>query len=179
MLKFEIWGKTYNLGSATKSVVIVDYDGTLSDGSHRLHLLPTKDLHLTESWSEFNRAAINDTPIQNTIDIINGLWVSGFAVVVLTGRSDEVYEDSVKWLYDHGVKYDHIIMRRADDNRKDTIIKEEVLRAIGLENIVCAFDDSPSVVPFMRSLGITTYQVTEYDKPHSHLQSHGVEELSK
>nr|DAG30334.1 MAG TPA: hypothetical protein [Caudoviricetes sp.] len=24
-----------------------------------------------------------------------------------------------------------------------------------------------------------TYQVTEYDKPHAHLQSHGVEELSK
>lgn len=179
MIKFEIWGKTYNLGGATKGVVIVDYDGTLSDGTHRLHLLPTKDLHLTESWSAFNQAAKHDAPISNTIAVVNGLWVSGFAVVVLTGRSDEVEADSHAWLAKHGVKYDYMIMRRATDNRKDTIIKEEVLRAIGLENIVCAFDDSPSVVPFMRSLGITTYQVTEYDKPHAHLGSHGVDKLAR
>lgn len=176
MFKFEVWGSTYHLGG-TKGVVIVDLDGTLSDGSHRLHLLPTKDLHLTESWSEFNRAAQFDAPIQNTIDIVNGLWVSGFSVVILTGRSDEVETETIMWLDKHRVKYDYMIMRRASDNRKDTIIKEEVLRAIGLENIVCAFDDSPSVIPFMRSLGITTYAVTEYEKPHAHLQSHGVEEL--
>lgn len=179
MLNFEIWGKTYRLPTPNKGVVIVDYDGTLSDGTHRLHLLPTKDLHLTESWSEFNRAAMHDTPIRDTIAVINGLWVSGFAVIVLTGRSDEVERESHEWLKYHGVKYDYMIMRRATDNRKDTIIKEEVLRAIGLENIVCAFDDSPSVIPFMRSLGITTYAVTHYEQPQSHLQSHGVEELQK
>lgn len=176
MIKFEIWGNTYNLGG-TKGVVIVDFDGTLSDGSHRLHLLPKKDLHLTESWSEFNSAAKHDAPIKDTIAIVNGLWVSGFSVVILTGRSDEVMSESIYWLQKHGVKYDYLIMRRATDNRKDTIIKEEVLRAIGLDNIVCAFDDSPSVIPFMRGLGITTYAVTEYAKPHAHLQSHGVEVL--
>lgn len=178
MFKFSVWGKEYHLGG-TKGVVIVDYDGTLSDGSHRLHLLPTKDLHLTESWSEFNRAAKDDAPISDTIAVVNGLWVSGFSVLILTGRSDEVEEESIEWLQRHGVKYDHMIMRRHDDNRKDTIIKQEVLEAIGLENIVCAFDDSPSVIPFFRSLGITTYAVTQYDKPHAHLGSHGVEELSK
>lgn len=174
-MKFDLWGQTYHLGSATKGVVIVDYDGTLSDGTHRLHLLPTKDLHLTESWSAFNGAAIGDSPITDTIAIVNGLWVSGFAVIILTGRSDEVETDSRIWLDKYGVKYDFMIMRRHWDNRKDTIIKEEVLRAIGLENIVCAFDDSPSVIPHFRSLGITTYAVTHYDKPHAHLASHGVE----
>lgn len=169
-----IWGKTYHI-PVSKGVVIVDYDGTLSDGTHRLHLLPAKDLHLTESWSEFNEAAKHDTPIADTIAIINGLWVSGFAVIILTGRSDEVESESHTWLMNHGVKYDFMIMRRATDNRKDTVIKEEVLRAIGLDKITCAFDDSPNVIKHFRNLGITTYQVTEYDKPHSHLQSHGVE----
>ena len=100
-------------------------------------------------------------------------------VVILTGRSDEVETETILWLDRHKVKYDWMIMRRAEDNRKDTVIKEEVLRAIGLQHITCAFDDSPNVIKHFRSLGITTYQVTEYDKPHSHLQSHGVEELSK
>lgn len=176
MIKFNVWGKDYEINSP-KGVVVVDLDGTLADGTHRLHLLPTKDLHLTESWSGFNRAAVGDAPIESTIAVVNGLWVSGFGVIVLTGRSDEVQRETALWLLNNGVKCDYLIMRRHDDNRKDTIIKEEVLRAIGLENIVCAFDDSPTVIPFMRSLGITTYAVTEYAKPRSDLQSHGVEEL--
>lgn len=161
-----------------KGIAIVDLDGTLSDGTHRLHLLPTKDLHLTESWSVFNGAAIGDKPIQNTIDVVNTLWEAGMGVIILTGRSDEVETDTLIWLDRYKVKFDYLIMRRAEDNRKDTVIKEEVLRAIGLEHIKCAFDDSPSVVKHFRSLGITTYQVTEYDKPHAHLQSHGVDELN-
>ena len=177
MIKFELWGHTYRV-SASKGIVIVDLDGTLSDGTHRLHLLPTKDLHLTESWSVFNGAAIGDKPIQNTIDVVNTLWEAGMGVIILTGRSDEVETDTLIWLDRYKVKFDYLIMRRAEDNRKDTVIKEEVLRAIGLEHIKCAFDDSPSVVKHFRSLGITTYQVTEYDKPHAHLQSHGVEKLS-
>lgn len=178
MIEFELWGNTYHVSAyARKGIVIVDLDGTLSDGTHRLHLLPTKDLHLTESWSEFNGAAIGDSPIQNTIDVVNALWQSGMGVIILTGRSDEVETDTMIWLDRYKVKYDYMIMRRASDNRKDTVIKEEALRAIGLDNIVCAFDDSPNVIKHFRSLGITTYQVTEYDKPHSHLQSHGVEKL--
>ena len=178
MIEFELWGNTYHL-SANKGIVIVDLDGTLSDGTHRLHLLPTKDLHLTESWSVFNGAAIGDKPIQNTIDVVNTLWEAGMGVIILTGRSDEVETDTLIWLDRYKVKFDYLIMRRAEDNRKDTVIKEEVLRAIGLEHIKCAFDDSPSVVKHFRSLGITTYQVTEYDKPHAHLQSHGVDELKQ
>lgn len=179
-MQFEIWGNTYTLPTPNKGVVIVDYDGTLSDGRHRLHLLPTKDLHLTESWSEFNSASKHDAPISSTIAVVNGLWVSGFAVIILTGRSDEVKSESIYWLQKYGVHYDHIIMRRSFDNRKDTIIKEEVLRAIGLHRITCAFDDSPSVIPFFRNLGITTYAVTDYgENIHNHLKSHGVEELQK
>ena len=178
MIEFELWGNTYHVSAyARKGIVIVDLDGTLSDGTHRLHLLPTKDLHLTESWSVFNGAAIGDKPIQNTIDVVNTLWEAGMGVIILTGRSDEVETDTLIWLDRYKVKFDYLIMRRAEDNRKDTVIKEEVLRAIGLEHIKCAFDDSPSVVKHFRSLGITTYQVTEYDKPHAHLQSHGVEKL--
>lgn len=156
--EFELWGSKYHV-SASKPIVVCDLDGTLSDGTHRLHLIPTKDLHLTENWSEFNKAAVGDSPIKSTIAVINGLWVSGFAVIILTGRSDEVEEGARKWLNENGIKYDALIMRRKKDNRRVATVKEEVLRAIGPENIVCAFDDSPVVVKRFRNLGITTYQV--------------------
>ncbi|QJT70669.2 polynucleotide kinase [Vibrio phage Vc1] len=169
MESLNLWDRKYSL-ETPKGLVILDYDGTLSDGTHGLHLLPTVDLHLTESWSEFNRAAVKDTPFSSTIAVVNSLWVAGHAIIILTGRSDEVEGESYARLKHNGVKFDFMIMRRASDNRKDTVIKEEVLRAIGPDNIVCAFDDSPNVIRHFRNPGITTYAVTEYDKPHSHLQ---------
>ncbi|AQY55263.1 polynucleotide kinase [Escherichia phage vB_EcoS_ESCO41] len=167
-----------NTDAINKTVYLFDYDGTLSDGTHRLHKLPTKDLHLTESWSEFNRLSEYDQPIESTIQVMNSLYNSGAFIIILTGRSDEVCEISTQWLHDAGAKYNVMVMRQADDNRKDTIIKEEFLRYIGLHRITAAFDDSPSVVAHFRSLGITTYQVCDYgDNAHSGLKSHGVEKV--
>lgn len=167
-----------NTDAINKPVYLFDYDGTLSDGTHRLHKLPTKDLHLTESWSEFNRLSEYDQPIESTIQVMNSLYNSGAFIIILTGRSDEVCEISTQWLYDAGAKYNVMVMRQADDNRKDTIIKEEFLRYIGLHRITAAFDDSPNVIAHFRSLGITTYQVCDYgDNVHSGLKSHGVEKV--
>lgn len=164
-----------NAAAINKPVYVFDYDGTLSDGAHRIHKLPTKDSHLTESWSEFNRLSIHDEPIESTIHVMNSLYDSGAFIIILTGRSDEVCEISTQWLQYYGAKYNFMVMRRADDNRKDTIIKEEFLRHIGLHRITAAWDDSPSVISHFRSLGITTYQVCEYgDKLHAGVGSRGV-----
>lgn len=163
-----------------KPVYCFDYDGTLSDGSHRLDKLPTKDLHLNESWSEFNSLSCFDDPIESTIQVMNSLFNSGAFVIVLTGRSDEVCEISTQWLYDAGANYNVMVMRQASDNRKDIIIKEEFLRYIGLHRITAAFDDSPNVITHFRSLGITTYAVVDYSgSERSDLKSHGVDELTK
>ena len=159
-----------------KYIYIFDLDGTLSDGTHRLHLLPKKDLHLTESWTAFNMAAGDDAPIEDTITVLNALSSGDRVIIILTGRSDEARYITQKWLSDHGVQYDYLIMRRASDNRKDTVIKEEELRKIGLDRIVAAWDDSPNVIAHFRGLGITTYQVCDYgDNLQDHLKSHGVD----
>ena len=164
-----------NTNAINKPVYLFDYDGTLSDGSHRLHQLPTKDLHLTESWSEFNRLSEYDQPIESTIQVMNSLYDSGAFIIILTGRSDEVCEISTQWLHDAGAKYNVMVMRQASDNRKDTIIKEEFLRYIGLHRITAAWDDSVNVIKHLRSLGITTYQVCDYaDNNREDLKSHVV-----
>ena len=164
-----------NTDAINNPVYLFDYDGTLSDGSHRLHKLPTKDLHLTESWSEFNRLSEYDEPIESTIQAMNSLHDSGAFIIILTGRSDEACEISTQWLHDAGAKYNVMVMRQADDNRKDIIIKEEFLRYIGLHRITAAWDDNVNVVNHLRSLGITTYQVCNYeDNNREDLKSHGV-----
>lgn len=79
--------------------VIFDLDGTLADGRHRLHLLPTKDYDKTESWTEFNLASIWDSPFPDNIELCN-LFAFGdyYNVVILTGRSDVARSITEDWL---------------------------------------------------------------------------------
>lgn len=146
------------------ATVVFDLDGTLACGKHRLHLLPHKDsAHVTQSWDEFNLAAGADDPIQDNIDLCNTLWET-YNIVILTGRCDIAYSVTAEWLCKHGVEFDNLIMRPADDHRVDTEFKEEELRKLGLENILCAFDDLEHVAKHMRSLGVTCHLVTHYDE---------------
>lgn len=159
-----------------KKVVIFDLDGTLADGRHRLHALPKVDPNLPRSWDEFNKLAIYDKPIQDNISLCNSLYMN-WDVVILTGRNEIVRAETKQWLNENGVRYDELIMRSLDDYRKDIHTKEEVVKRIGVENILCAFDDLPHVVKHFRSLGITTHQVTEHeDEGRVDLQSHGRDE---
>lgn len=151
-----------------KPIIVWDLDGTLADGTHRLHLLPTRDKHLVGSWDEFNLACLNDKPIRDTIMLVNILY-RNYYNVILTGRSDVAEALTVKWLGRQGVAYSELIMRPADDNRPDIVFKEEVLRKLGLERIQCCFDDAEHVVRHIRSLGLTCYQVTHYDNPLAHV----------
>lgn len=156
--------------------VIWDLDGTLADGRHRLHLLPKKDYDKTESWMEFNLASVDDLPFLDNIVLCNTLWGSGYRVVILTGRSDVAREVTEYWLDKFYVGHDELVMRSQSDNRKDTVIKEEYLRSIGLENILCCFDDLPHVAYHLRSLGLTCHLVTHYEEQRTDLVSHGDDE---
>lgn len=157
-----------------KKYVIFDLDGTLADGRHRLHLLPTKDYDKTESWTAFNLASQDDTPFLDNIEVCN-LFAFGdyYTVIILTGRSDVARAVTEEWLDKHEVHYDALVMRSQSDNRKDTVIKEEYLRSIGLGNILCCFDDLPHVAYHLRSLGLTCHLVTHYDTMRTDLISHG------
>ena len=159
-----------------KKSVIFDLDGTLACGKHRLHLLPTKDLHLTESWTEFNLACADDALIEANAALAEAIWYQGHEVIILTGRSDIARDLTVDWLRKHDISYDRLIMRRHDDNRKDTIIKEEELRRIGLDRILFCVDDRLDVARHLRSLGLTVLVCTEYtETDRVDLGSHGVD----
>lgn len=148
----------------TKRVIIWDLDGTLACGKHRLHLLPTSDYNITSSWDAFNLACEQDYPIQDNIDLLRSQFAAGFYIVILTGRSDVAHQLTREWLHKHKVPYNRLIMRGYDDNNTDVTFKEARLRAIGTQNILCAFDDLEHVAKHIRGMGITCHQVTHYDK---------------
>lgn len=143
------------------NIYLVDIDGTLADCSHRLHFIQNKPA----DWKGFFAACTEDSPIQEVIDTVNSLRLGLAKIILVTGRSDEVWEQTSDWLYNQGIKYTEMYMRKQGDHREDYVVKSELLDEI-LEDwredkIVAVFEDRKQVVDMYRARGLKVFQVSE------------------
>lgn len=135
------------------TVVICDIDGTVAKMNGR-------------SPYDYTRVS-EDLPNQPVIDVLNQLFCNGngYGVVFLSGRMNNCYLDTQDWLEHHtGVWKYQLFMRRARDNRKDSIVKRELFdqHIRGKYNVLCVLDDRAQVVKMWREeLGLTCLQVAE------------------
>jgi predicted kinase len=134
------------------SAVVFDVDGTLADGSHRDpydHSLCGNDLVHQSVANAARRAAWN-----------------GLQVVICSGRDEGKFGSlTVEWLAENGIPYDLLLMRRAGDERRDSIVKYELFdRAIRPNyNVEVWLDDRDRVVNIMRAVGVKMFQVAPGD----------------
>jgi predicted kinase len=138
--------------------VIVDLDGTLTSAAWREH-------HLTgrrKDWPSFFAGMGRDAPVGPLVDLV-GWVVNHAAVVLLTGRPDDHEPVVRRWLADHGVTYDLLLMRRDGDRRPDTVVKRELHRheVAPHYDVRLAIDDRPRVIEMWRDEGV--YVLTAVD----------------
>lgn len=142
-------------------IYLVDIDGTLADLSHRLHFIQGKPA----DWDGFFAACPGDSPIQEVIDTINTLWEGGARIILVTGRTETIREQTVAWLIPLLTGWSDIYMRRAGDHREDNVVKAELLDEIVSDwqgdHIVGVFEDRKQVVDMYRSRGLRVFQVAE------------------
>ena len=150
-----------------KDIIVFDLDGTLRDGTHRAHLVPKENLDRTESWDAFNRACGNDAPIWDNLRLLHSLSRT-YDIVILTSCCDVAQMETVAWLERHLGNSHNLTMRPAYDHRPDTEFKEAMLRKIGLDRILCCYEDNFRVAKHIRSLGLTCHVVRHYDSPGDH-----------
>lgn len=112
-------------------------------------------------WSRVSE----DAPDLSVIDTAKRLSESGASIVVVSGRSDICYNDTMQSLLDAYMPVDALYMRKDGDMRQDSIIKSEILfnDIAPWYNVLGSFDDRNQVVKFWRSVGITCYQVADGD----------------
>ena len=143
-------------------IAVFDLDGTLSLAEHRLHLVKGKK----KNYRKFFAASKDDLPFHPIIKIARSLHQSGVTIMIFTGRSDEVREDTEEWLEKHlGVPH-VLVMRQQNDFTPDHHLKRSWLNDPGLINkdeILCVFDDRARVVEMWRSEGLTCLQVAPGD----------------
>lgn len=142
-------------------IYIFDIDGTLADISHRLHHIQQKPAN----WPAFFAACLDDKPIPEVIEIAKAL-APYHSIKLITGRSDEIKEQTSLWLNQQGIFFSDLLMRKAGDHREDNIVKSELLDVLlsgATEAIAGVFEDRQQVVDMYRARGIRVFQVAEGD----------------
>lgn len=132
-------------------VVLFDIDGTLA---------------LMEDRSAYDWDKVGED--KPNIPVVNQLRINreaGNTIIIFSGRDDICREDTEAWLHKHDIKYDLLMMRKHKDNRKDSLIKREMLTHVeqNYGQIVGIFDDRNQVVDMYRSIGLPVFQVNYGD----------------
>lgn len=139
---------------------IFDIDGTLADGTHRLHHIQKTP----KDWTAFFAECGEDKPINHMLDLAWQLQ-NHAKIVYVSGRSEECRNQTIQWLAVNKAPHGPVYMRKAEDHQDDDKLKIEMLadiRADGYEPIM-AFDDRNRVVRAWRDAGIPCLQVADGD----------------
>lgn len=136
--------------------IICDIDGTLAINDHGRNFYAEDESLLRDKL---------DVPTNEILEMFkqNG---SGITIILLSGRKRGAREMTAKWLKNSGVRYDALIMREENDNRKDSIVKKDLyLRYVQPSyNTLFVLDDRDQVVDMWRKeLGLKCYQVNYGD----------------
>lgn len=145
-----------------KALYIFDLDGTLANLDHRLPLVKRE----VPDWPGFFRACVDDEPIDEMIALLRSLHLQGAEIWIVSGRSDEVQEQTEDWLRRHEVPFDALVMRHEGDYRPDHEIKQEMYDRMlieDLERVALVFDDRSRVVDMWRANGLRCLQVAPGD----------------
>ncbi len=150
-----------------RPLIILDLDGTLSDASHRQHLVDREACEMAgrrPDWRAFYAACGNDKPMLHTIAVAKALHVAGNELWLFSGRSDEVEAQTMFWLAHHGINqlFTSIRMRPEGDYTPDDVLKMRWYDAMSAEDrarLMLVFDDRDRMVKAWRSHGIPCFQV--------------------
>ena len=145
-------------------IVIFDLDGTLALIEKR-RALSTKNNQKLDWDVFFDPKNIElDVPNNPVIKALDSFKKNGYLIYIMSGRLDTTKVATIKWLKKHKIVYDRLWMRGNSFEEKyisDVELKQKWLRSVGVENVLCVFDDRAKLVEMWRKNGLTCFQVDE------------------
>lgn len=139
-----------------KDTVVIDLDGTLSDGTGRYHLVKGKH----RDYEAFH-AKLGEDPVNPPIAALMRAMVLTHTVVCVSARPAKYREATIAWLEKNSLARDFhalFLLRQENDNTPDQELKRAWLHAYGKERVLFTVDDRQKVVDMWREEGITCLQ---------------------
>ena len=144
-----------------KMIVVCDIDGTVANVDHRRQFVAIRP----KNWAAWNAGMGRDTVYEDIVAILDLFADADFTVILCSGRGEESREVTEQWLSDNDIPYQQLYMRSAGDNRKDSIVKVELLQQIREQwgHPFVWLDDRQQVVDAIRAEGVRVLQVAPGD----------------
>ncbi len=138
-----------------RKALIIDLDGTLADIRVRLKHLQGKK----KDWKSFNKTLETDQIHDWCRELINR-FASDHDIIIVSGRTEELKQETINWLEKYHVTYHHLFMRHAQDSRPDNEIKLQIYEEHikNKFNVVFVVDDRQKVVDMWRGEGLVVLQ---------------------
>lgn len=132
------------------TVILCDIDGTLAHMNGRRGPF---------EWHKVDRDDVDEI----LADRLKKHHLNKEKVILVTGRDESCRELTEYWLNYYNIPYYDLLMRKKDDFRKDSIIKQEIfeIQIKNQYNVLFVYDDRDQVVKMWRELGIKVFQVNE------------------
>jgi hypothetical protein len=161
----------------TPLLLIVDIDGTVADGTHRLHYITDPHTHPGETHLTGGKPFVpdfksflspelcaKDTVMPRAFEVLRKFHnKQDCQIVFLTGRSIDLYTTTYEWLRKH-FRYSTLICRPVDDQRVATEYKKDAIIDILAKYkpiITMAFDDDPFMYKIYLKFGIIPFKAPE------------------
>ncbi len=133
-----------------RDAIVVDMDGTLA---------------LFGDRNPYSRDFENDDVNEPVASILRAYAQSrnDCVVIIVSGRKEKYREQTISFMHKHDIPMDWLLMRHDDDNRKDSIVKQEIYDAYIKNdfNVLFVLDDRNQTVQMWRSNGLTCLQVAD------------------
>lgn len=157
--------------SPAQNAVLVDVDGTLCDVSGVRHYVQSDPKN--RNFDKFHRASALCPAIPSTVAWVREQHAAGMFVIVVTSRKQQYEYLTRRWLRKWEVPYDRLLLRANRDERRDDLVKADLLAQIRAEgfDVVAAIDDNPSIIALWESEGIPVTVVPGWNDPASEARS--------
>lgn len=134
---------------------VIDLDGTLADNRHRKHLIEKED----KEWRKYYQKAEKDKVYEKIRDKVSAISKT-HSIVILTMRSDEIKDETLKWLENHQIPFNRLIMLPKEQrNVKSELFKKEKVE--NLPNPDLAIDNKEENLTMFKNKGLKTYKANK------------------
>lgn len=158
----ESMARKYNVGKEVNEFEKVIQDPTLT-----IAVIVDIDWTIADHWERnpYDMSTVLlDKPIGDMIELVKVLSET-YAIIFVSGRSDICEKDTFEWLtkyFPH--MWIELLMRKEWDNRKDSIVKYEILQTLIKYNFISyVLDDRDQVVRMWREAWLRCLQVDEWN----------------
>ncbi len=129
---------------------LVDVDGTLAVNTTRPFF----------AWHRVGEDSLNP----QVATLVKQLATAN-KIIIMSGRSEVCRSETLDWLDRYGIPHDDLIMRPAEEQCSDDILKKELYEQNiqGRYNVMGVIDDRPKVCRMWRQLGLSVFQVGNPD----------------